>query len=621
MKNHCLLTLCLALSLVCGKMQATITPTESQLWWGYFSNSDAARLGYGGGLGFSSPSTYDVGIYIPESHPFVGGSTIKALRLWVGYVSKFEGDMTIWISKTQPTDITAADYTQTVPLASVQDGKATEIELTTPFVVNNEAIYVGFTFSTGSGAYPVKYMMGSFDANTLLLRHNSGKWQDYSTSFGKLALQLLLDGGTYPSNSVTAKDFGRMTALQGDDTSVPLTLTNSGKDPVTQITYTIADDGGNTLEEKTVDMETMDMSDSKTIYISFGNEPRKYKRNITVTKVNGVANTADKKTASGTLMITSEKPAVMPVVEEFTATWCGYCPYGIVGMKEVHDTFGDKVALIAAHSGDVMDTDDYRDVIDAYVSGYPSSRINRGNTSYYPYSFTYQVESNMDILTQGSIQLTAQWTDAEKTAINFTTKSKFYYDEDNGQYGIAFVLVEDGLTGTGYEWAQSNFLSGSSGSDDMAFWYSAPSKVEGVVYDHVAVAAWDIKNGTNGSINPTIRNGVEQIYSATHDISAKSVIQNKSKLTAYALLIDRENGKIVNAARATIKDDSAAEKGDVNGDGNVNIADAICIVNHIVGKPNSTFLFAAADANEDGQVTIADAVALLNIIMNSGVKD
>lgn len=57
-------------------------------------------------------------------------------------------------------------------------------------------------------------------------------------------------------------------------------------------------------------------------------------------------------------------------------------------------------------------------------------------------------------------------------------------------------------------------------------------------------------------------------------------------------------------------------KGDVNGDGVVNIADVICIVNYVTGKPNANFVFAAADVNGDSVVDIADAVGVMNIILN-----
>lgn len=56
-------------------------------------------------------------------------------------------------------------------------------------------------------------------------------------------------------------------------------------------------------------------------------------------------------------------------------------------------------------------------------------------------------------------------------------------------------------------------------------------------------------------------------------------------------------------------------KGDVNGDGDVDIADAVCIVNHIVGKSNPSFVIEAADANSDGDIDIADAVHIVNLIV------
>ena len=60
---------------------------------------------------------------------------------------------------------------------------------------------------------------------------------------------------------------------------------------------------------------------------------------------------------------------------------------------------------------------------------------------------------------------------------------------------------------------------------------------------------------------------------------------------------------------------AVGSKGDVNGDGAVDIADAVCIVNHIVGKANSTFVEAAADVNGDGVVDIADAVKIVNLVV------
>ena len=92
------------------------------------------------------------------------------------------------------------------------------------------------------------------------------------------------------------------------------------------------------------------------------------------------------------------------------------------------------------------------------------------------------------------------------------------------------------------------------------------------------------------------------------------------KGTAYQLMNDgltyaRIDGGTVSPGYFTYKASVQRKKGDVNGDGDVDIADAVCIVNHIVGKPNTTFIEAAADANGDGDIDIADAVHIVNYVV------
>jgi hypothetical protein len=58
-----------------------------------------------------------------------------------------------------------------------------------------------------------------------------------------------------------------------------------------------------------------------------------------------------------------------------------------------------------------------------------------------------------------------------------------------------------------------------------------------------------------------------------------------------------------------------ANLGDVNGDGRIDIADAVAIVNHVLKKPSVKFVESAADVNCDNTIDIADAVAVVNIIL------
>lgn len=60
----------------------------------------------------------------------------------------------------------------------------------------------------------------------------------------------------------------------------------------------------------------------------------------------------------------------------------------------------------------------------------------------------------------------------------------------------------------------------------------------------------------------------------------------------------------------TIEEGTTTEVGDLNGDGNIDIADAVAVLNIIAAATND----AAADFNKDGLVDIADYISLLNII-------
>ena len=58
--------------------------------------------------------------------------------------------------------------------------------------------------------------------------------------------------------------------------------------------------------------------------------------------------------------------------------------------------------------------------------------------------------------------------------------------------------------------------------------------------------------------------------------------------------------------------------GDANGNGGIDIGDAVCVVNQVVGKSNTSFNAVAADLNGNGQTDIGDAVMIVNIVVGKG---
>lgn len=91
---------------------------------------------------------------------------------------------------------------------------------------------------------------------------------------------------------------------------------------------------------------------------------------------------------------------------------------------------------------------------------------------------------------------------------------------------------------------------------------------------------------------------------------------------SYAVTIQNAKYSLTSGSTSVILPDVTSlltiedyTKGDANGDTSVDIADAVCIVNHVVGKATPTFIEAAADANGDGVVDIADAVRIVNLVV------
>ena len=62
-------------------------------------------------------------------------------------------------------------------------------------------------------------------------------------------------------------------------------------------------------------------------------------------------------------------------------------------------------------------------------------------------------------------------------------------------------------------------------------------------------------------------------------------------------------------------------KGDVNGDGLVNVTDIVATVNFIIEKPVDNFNKDAADLNADGVVNVTDIVMMVSIIMDASARE
>ena len=60
---------------------------------------------------------------------------------------------------------------------------------------------------------------------------------------------------------------------------------------------------------------------------------------------------------------------------------------------------------------------------------------------------------------------------------------------------------------------------------------------------------------------------------------------------------------------------SSIIKGDANGDGQVNISDAVLLVNNVLGSSDNGLIVANCDMNSDGYLNVSDVALIVKMIM------
>ena len=109
-------------------------------------------------------------------------------------------------------------------------------------------------------------------------------------------------------------------------------------------------------------------------------------------------------------------------------------------------------------------------------------------------------------------------------------------------------------------------------------------------------------------------------------ITLQAVMDESMDEGEYPLMIQNAryslpNGQMIEiAGTTTVLTIENVLVGDVNDNRTIDIGDAVCIVNYIVGKPNAVFVERAADVNGNGTVgEIGDAVTVVNHIVGKAI--
>lgn len=453
-------------------MRAAITPTSTQMWWGYYSPSEEISF-----LGTGEAETFDCAIFIPAGHELVGGSTIKAVRFYHSKSSNVSSAK-VWISKSLPTTIANADYVQDITTRTLVNG-ANDIQLYTPYPVNNEGVYVGYTFTIKRAEYCIP-AGGVYADNSLFLRSSLSvpSWGPV-TGFGKLAMQLLLDGGNYPNNLATPQDFANAVVGLGQTVDVPVKVTNGGKDDITSLSYTVTT-GGVTSQERTVTVPAFGYGATAEVSFTFDAAATEgaSAAQLTITKVNGQPNTSADNVAQGTIVTVAELKtwARNVLIEEFTTERCVYCPDAASTLHTFLTTYTDlsqRVAVACHHDGF------YTDWLTVPASTSYTWFYNDGGATYAP-AFMYdrfawdgvtpvegrpasatgfkdRVEQRIAVPAYANINLTADFN-AALNALNVTAYCEQGWEFTSKPVHLTLFLTEDNITAHSQTGANGTFV-------------------------------------------------------------------------------------------------------------------------------------------------------------------
>lgn len=517
------------------------------------------------GVGTGKEATFGVAILVPGEH--FAGSTLKSINIPV--ISESMTNVTAWVR----TNLDEADVvTINVPDNSFTVKQYTKAELTEGYTIPEAGVYVGYTFSS-TGGYPVAVAGNQQVANSLFLKHNDERWNDYSyDDFGVSPIQIAVSGFKLKAYNASFSGLESKTTLVNSPFTAQVVLNNTAENAVESIDYTIDVDGKK--EQKHLDLETplsagLGVTTVVEVEGTSISEAKSYTVTLSIDKVNGQPN-ADNSSVSAKFINVTQAVAHRTVVEELTGTGCGWCPRGWVGMEYLKENYQDRFVGIAIHQynrNDPMHVANYASMADLGLLGAPRCTINRKILAdpYYGYSdrgIGVDFEELNKALPAADVTAEAKWNE-DKTAVAITAKVK-PLTQGLG-FTVAYVLTADNLSGTTDAWKQSNYYyqytAAQIGDEQLAIFGKDGEKGQqkvSLVFNDVMIGSSYDNNGKNlaevieGADNAELEKEYQGSYSVnmpTADVLKNAITED---LVFANVLVVSNTGEILNAIRVKV---------------------------------------------------------------------
>lgn len=536
---------------------------DNQRLLGYFASDDCDSY-----LGTGIAEEQAVGICLSKDDlaPYKG-TKVVGVRFNLSQGCTSTGVMVMNMSGSQLATLAQKDVTVSSPAGSQGTGtwQTVMFDEADQFELNGKysSIIVGYGYNSTTNNKPISInTQASGDMFFYGTLDSGAGWYNLGSDNGAPCVQLIVESANFHANEVVPSDFGSFTVGLGKSRNKSVTLNNLGTS-LKSIDYVVTLDG-KAGDEKHIDFgKDLGFGGKYTVDIPFDAAPQtgEYPVTLTVTKVNGEANAATANSASGTNVTLAKEYKKAVVMEQFTGTGCQWCPRGHVAMHNLRQKYGDQFIGIALHqynSSDPMYISDYG----LGFSGAPEAMVDRDGKELDPYyDAPAAVAAALENLPTASVSVSGDYT-ADYSQVNATATVESLVP---GKYGIAYMLVADGLKGTKTPWKQSNGYAKyksdpSQVPDDLQYLCNQPSAMFTTFNDVLIASSYtDSKNNATldelAELTPTT-----STYTLTMPVRGASKLKEyvadvlqKNEVYVVAMLLDPTTGAVINAAKAHVE--------------------------------------------------------------------
>lgn len=419
-----------------------------------------------------------------------------------------------------------------------------EVTLDEPYTITaDDSLTISY-----SGTFPIGGGVGlsltpAPQGCSRLYNNATKKWEEIS---GSVCIQAIVEGDDLPATDLALNMMADVIVPELQETAIfkPVVI-GSGTQTVQSYTLRYGIEG-NEMQEQTFSTSlTNGQADSCSLAVWVPG-PGTYPVVAVLTEVNGAPDACAKNDTVRALLRVHDTGFEQRVVcEEYTGTWCGYCPRGIVGIETVRAAHPDRFIVVSAHGRDDLtmadDVPNYSDFIARQAKGAPSCEINRCE----------QIDPSATNLTKAFDKYAAMectvgvkvsaTLDSDHKAIHATAQIAKDVECKDAQFDVSFVVTESGITG----YKQKNYYAGGS-YGVMGGWEKKSSNTSDVVFNDVARAI----NSFYGSSVTFDEMEASQYYPYSEDVDlTKANIICYDSIQVIALVMN--NGQILNAAICT----------------------------------------------------------------------